>query len=89
MKMQFGALLLAALGTAHAGDPADTSRFLEGQACFRCDLRYESAVGISLRDADLRGAYMFNINLSGARPTWSARTCRARSWAAPRCPTPT
>ena len=59
-----GALLNS---TVWAGNPAETARLLAGQSCRHCDLRYENAAKLVSKNVDLRGAYMFNINLNGAR----------------------
>ena len=63
-----GLLTLAALcGAAQAGEPDDAKRLASGRSCFRCDLRYETAIQADLTRINLRGAYMFNINLLSAR----------------------
>ena len=61
-------LALAAMsGAVQAGEPEDAKRLAGGRSCFRCDLRYETAIQADLTRIDLRGAYMFNINLLSAR----------------------
>ena len=59
------ALLFGAL--ARAGDPHDVARFMAGKSCPRCDLRYEIADGMVAEGIELRGSYMFSINLHRAR----------------------